>query len=827
MTELIITSSVLILIVIVVRHFLKGKINLQLQYALWALVLMRLLVPVSFFSSPISVMNAVQKASAYTYAEKALEDTRIYSDFIRNTEMTPDEAREAGRGTLHEIHGYPVGSGSEHLHSYIFMDSLSAVLERVLNTIWFIGTGTVGAILLLSNLSFGRKLKKTRKRFPADVCKLPVYEVEALPSPCLFGFFRPAIYITPDVAADEAMLRHVLVHELTHYRHRDHIWAVLRSLCLAVHWYNPLVWLAAALSRRDSELACDEGTIKQIGEASRMEYGRTLIGLTCERRGALDLLCCATTMTDGKKGIRERIALIAKKPKMLITTLIAVLLIASVAVGCTFTGAKLSDDATGTDDKTSADDPYFNVSAADPAETVMKFLEAEKEQEYTISLEIFQVAVSESDTAEIIGRFRGSDYARSKNWTGEFVENNIVAVAAYYAVQYDHSKTFFTDGELVRRFYLAYDDETALWSIWDNDGGIELDAFLNGNMQWPDCLTKPESIGSVMDGIDVPDAVLAAAKAQVAGSFEMDREDFPQNEYSNWRIESLALAYQYEALDGRALDIYRLNYELLSNAPEKVSLAGGMYITEDNWVCPSSPDCTYLVVNAADNALLCVMMENDCSPGDKTFTDDLTHTLVTLDYEASGTGIVATFADIDRDGTEETIYLDKSQMESGKLCVTLRVFDRGGNEIWSEDAYTAHAGWNSLFLCMLDGQNYLLRYNPYMGQGYCTYTYTLFTLEGGSENVFSSKTIEFDINGTAELDAPKMVAFADEVNALLSKSILLLSSEGGNYAFGPSPAAPFSERYSWLDGTPELYADSDNLEARLGKYSAYAAANRG
>ena len=60
MKELIITSSVLILVVTVLRYFLKGKISLRLQYALWALVLMRLLIPISLFESPFSVMNVVE-----------------------------------------------------------------------------------------------------------------------------------------------------------------------------------------------------------------------------------------------------------------------------------------------------------------------------------------------------------------------------------------------------------------------------------------------------------------------------------------------------------------------------------------------------------------------------------------------------------------------------------------------------------------------------------------------------------------------------------------------------------------------------------------------
>ena len=183
-----------------------------------------------------------------------------------------------------------------------------------------------------------------------------------------------------------------------------------------------------------------------------------------------------------------------------------------------------------------------------------------------------------------------------------------------------------------------------------------------------------------------------------------------------------------------------------------------------------------------------------------------------------------TKADLDRNGHEDSIYLDKTQIESTH-DITLRVLDSSGYEIWSESANTSHAGWSSLFLFEKDGEYYLLRYNPTMYQGYCTYVYTLFTLENGKENVYQTNTLEFDINGAKELDVPKMISFADEVNALLSKSILLMSTKDGAYSFGPS-AEPFYERYSWLDEMPKLYAVGDDLEMRLKKYSDYVVSNR-
>ena len=339
MAKFVITSSVLIIALIILRHIFKGKISPRLQYALWLPVLLRLIIPFTLFESPISVMNAVERSSAYKKAEQRLSEIEVYSDIIRDSEMTPDEASEAGKGTLHEIRGYPSNGDYGHLRTYLFTDSLGVVLVRVLRIIWISGAAVTGLILLISNLGFGRKLKKTGIEYHKGNCKLPVYLVEDLPSPCLFGLFRPAIYITWGVAGDETKLFSVLAHEETHYRHGDHIWSAIRGLVLAAHWYNPFVWSAAKLSRRDSETACDEGTIKRIGEESRPEYVQALTGLIREKSTAGDLLCCATIMTDGKKGIKERTRLVAEKPKILLSVLLTVILAAAVAVGCTFTGA--------------------------------------------------------------------------------------------------------------------------------------------------------------------------------------------------------------------------------------------------------------------------------------------------------------------------------------------------------------------------------------------------------------------------------------------------------------------------------------------------------
>jgi beta-lactamase regulating signal transducer with metallopeptidase domain len=209
---------------------------------------------------------------------------------------------------------------------------------KMLRVFWLCGTAVFSVWFIFTNLSFYRRIKRTRK--PLDIRHpLPGYSTEALRSPCVFGFIRPAIYVTPPVAEDETTLKHVLAHETAHVKHGDNWWPLLWNLALALHWYNPLVWIASALRRLDSEIFADAGAVSAIGETGRLDYGETLIRLIISKTRPGDLISAATTMTGGKRGIAERIKMIVNKPRMAFCSLIAFLLIAAFSVSCTFTGA--------------------------------------------------------------------------------------------------------------------------------------------------------------------------------------------------------------------------------------------------------------------------------------------------------------------------------------------------------------------------------------------------------------------------------------------------------------------------------------------------------
>lgn len=322
MKEILLTSSVLILALSLLRRLLRGKISPTLQYALWLLAAARLLVPGSLFPSPVSVVGAA--SNLQTALQEAVSVRQAAGlthpgspDFQPNAPADPPPPEN-------------ISSGGD-------MPARRTVPWQALA--WGIGAGLTGTALAVSNLAFAIRLRRSRKRMhlPPEFGRLPVYLVEGLASPCLFGLLRPAVYVNK-MALEEARFAHILVHEQTHFRHGDHLWAVLRGVCLTVYWFNPLVWLAAVLSRRDCELACDDGAIRRLGEEKRLDYGATLLRMVPAGRSPADLLCTATTMTAGKRTMKERITLIAHRPRMLRLTLAAVALLTGCLVAVTFGG---------------------------------------------------------------------------------------------------------------------------------------------------------------------------------------------------------------------------------------------------------------------------------------------------------------------------------------------------------------------------------------------------------------------------------------------------------------------------------------------------------
>ena len=288
MKEILITSSALIAALLLLRQAFRKSISRRAQYALWALVLLRLLVP---FNLPALEHNVLTAAEPVTRNMESLYLAPNRVDIMSPTgapviatdspqvvvgPATPDNTLTFSQ---RDVHNTPVENSTEYQRQI--------PLKDLFRPVWYAGIAVMAAWFLLSNLRFWWKLRRSRTPYAAEGCPRRVYLVEeGLPSPCLFGLFRPAIYLTPAAVSSPEALRHVLAHEETHARHLDPLWSLLRAVCLAVYWFDPLVWAAAAASKNDCELACDEGAISRLGEAERIPYGKTLLSLIRRARNS-------------------------------------------------------------------------------------------------------------------------------------------------------------------------------------------------------------------------------------------------------------------------------------------------------------------------------------------------------------------------------------------------------------------------------------------------------------------------------------------------------------------------------------------------------------
>lgn len=340
MKEIIITSSVLILGILLIRRIFRGKVSGRLLYALWLIAALRLMLPVSV-QMDLGPFSFLQPTELVRQAEQrnGLPEGRLEEPI----QISLSGSNPLFRFFVGRAAGEMIG-GADGPTSVFIAGKLGFARMDILRFVWKAGMVIVAVWMAAVNFLFFRKLRRARREYalPEEMTelvkkhkKLRIYTADHLASPCLYGFPGwEAVYLTPDVAEDADKLRHVMVHELVHRKHGDSFWAVLRSVLVAVYWFHPLVWVAAVCSRRDCELACDESALALLGEEERISYGETLLSIITRRGRFSDLACTATTMTGSAKSVKERIQFIVKKPGVLYAAIAA--LVALTAVICLF-----------------------------------------------------------------------------------------------------------------------------------------------------------------------------------------------------------------------------------------------------------------------------------------------------------------------------------------------------------------------------------------------------------------------------------------------------------------------------------------------------------
>lgn len=366
MTETVIASSVLIFVVILLRTVFKGKIKNRVRYALWLIVAVRLLMPFSLAESSVSVMNffggvgtsEISEEADVTFAEYGLSSAESVGEAVGGNDAAASndfysadgygdewEVRRGEYSTQQAASAPDTAAVKSSPEKKLSAAAVVRIVRRsvtALMLIWFVAV----------NIIFYSGLRRGRTRIER-ASPLKIYVCEGISSPCIFGIVKPSVYVTEEAAREKRSLDFVVAHELCHYYHGDIFWTVLRYVLLSVYWFDPLVWLAALLSKRDCECACDEAVVNKFGEDRRFEYGKAIVDMIPEKRSGL-LGVASTSMSSGGRVLRERIKFISRIPKNITAAVICTALVTVIAAGCTFTSASAPEvyDNTGNTEST-------------------------------------------------------------------------------------------------------------------------------------------------------------------------------------------------------------------------------------------------------------------------------------------------------------------------------------------------------------------------------------------------------------------------------------------------------------------------------------------
>ncbi len=274
-------GSYVILFVIIARLFLR-KAPKIFSYALWAVVLVRLLCPFSF-ESAIGLLpsNTQPIPQNIVYQDVPQIDTGIrIVDNAVNHILPPVVTPEVSVNPI---------------QIWIF----------IARCIWLLG---IAVIVVYSIVSL---IKLRRELIGATPLEKNINIVDHIDSPFVMGFVRPKIYLPSSLTDSERVF--IIRHEKTHIKRLDHITRILGFITLSVHWFNPLVWIAFVLSGKDMETSCDESVMKKMNTDIRADYSEALLKFATGKK-----LIAATPLAFGEGDTKDRVKNVMKYKKPVI-----------------------------------------------------------------------------------------------------------------------------------------------------------------------------------------------------------------------------------------------------------------------------------------------------------------------------------------------------------------------------------------------------------------------------------------------------------------------------------------------------------------------------
>lgn len=774
LVNLSISASWLILAVLVLRVVLK-KAPKWVMPLLWGVVALRLVCLFSI-ESALSLIP-----SAETIPSEIVTETRepvLYEQATLDIVTNP---------TLPSAAEVPVGVSRQQ----------AQVDFNIYSVLWLAGM----AALLVHALVSAGKLK--RKLATAILLRDNIYESEFVDSPFVFGVVKPNIYLPMHM--DEGTAAYVIAHEHAHLARRDHWWKVLGYLVLALHWFNPLVWVAYILFCRDIELACDEKVVKGLDGAARADYSQALLSCAAPKRA---VAACPLAFGEGNIKTRVKSALHYKKPAFWVAAA-AVLAVVIVAV-CFLTNPRSERGSLVWAQK---------LNAADVA-SIELYVPVEGEARQYKKLDTEEMA----QAVELINSSRGTYIEKP--------ETVYAGLPVWFLLTMDDG-TVHAVGSVVGH-YLIIDGDT-------------FDADVENQAEWENYVLKGDSASP----IDMADRLSYALYGMTTGVYTLGEAVFEDSVWETsyeetfantkstpelWLSSALgtdmtgilygtvtaARGYSYRFSEWEEIDLTVSNFDWLFRSASGEDWNGtsaaklrrenahawrGTKTADDDNATATIPEIArqdelaamdqWLLLQQKDGSLYLVM-------GYRSGTYRY-RWIVRL----NGGATELTRADLNGDGIEEVIsYTGTSTQEPYRL----RVSDQSGEELWSAELGLAHAGWSSYFLYRDSVKTALLCYEPTIYQGEASYSYELFMLSENGTTTLAENSVSFSVNSDSADSWPAEARkFADEVNRLLDKSELLFSTLNAElHSYGDGTVIRCAEP-SESDGSRALAsADLDN-----------------
>ena len=779
LVNLSISASWLILAVLVLRVVLK-KAPKWVMPLLWGVVALRLVCPFSI-ESALSLIP-----SAETIPSEIVTETRepvLYEQATLDIVTNP---------TLPSAAEVPVGVSRQQ----------AQVDFNIYSVLWLAGM----AALLVHALVSAGKLKK--KLATAILLRDNIYESEFVDSPFVFGVVKPNIYLPMHM--DEGTAAHVIAHERAHLARRDHWWKVLGYLVLALHWFNPLVWVAYILFCRDIELACDEKVVKGLDGAARADYSQAL--LSCAAPGRA-VAACPLAFGEGNIKMRVKSALHYRKPAFWVAAA-AVLAVVIVAV-CFLTDPKSDINA----------ETLLGTSRGEITRISVKMGEADSGEEYRMSTEEIKTVLSLLDAAEY--ERLGSASAMQECYA-----------RLYFESAAGERELMLSQGEVLAN-PIKGNQKAQLYGL--RSGGTVLKNYVKWCVDRNDP-TVPEDIAQQVERLICGMPLGNYLFGELVYDDPAWETSFSDNFSSTWpelRICCDSAFADFSAYTQMSAYVKDSGYYYRVSEWEEIDLT----VSDFDWLFRSGSGEDWDGTSAArlrrenahawrgtrtgEDVNATVPMAEIRRQDELTAMDQWLllqqkdgSLYLVMGYRSgahpyrwivrlNGGATELTRADLNGDGIEEVIsYTGTSTQEPYRL----RVSNQSGEELWSAELGLAHVGWSSYFLYRDSVKTALLRYEPTMYQGEASYSYELFLLSGSETTTLAENSVSFSVNPDSTDPWPaEAQKFADEVNRLLDQSELLFSTLNGElHCYGDGTVIRCAEP-SESDGSRALAsADLDN-----------------